>query len=351
VRANRLVSIVLLLQNRGRMTAAALASELEVSIRTIYRDVLALHEAGVPLYADAGPDGGYRLVDGYRTQLTGMTRGEAEALFLTGLPGPAAELGLGSEMAAAQLKVSAALPEALRDRSERMRQRFHLDPDGWYHDGDASPFLVRAAEAVWESKRIEVEYQSWTDLVHRCLEPYGLVLKAGRWFLVAAVHDVRGPRHFGEIRGVLRTYRVNQIRSLTITGETFERPVGFDLPAHWQAHVREFRARLQQGEALVRLSPVAMERLPEMMSQAVVAAARRGHPDAYGWQCARLPIESLTNAETTFLQLGAEIEVLEPAELRDRLKRTAAGLSELYGTAARRTVIKPQRIHAPIATS
>jgi predicted DNA-binding transcriptional regulator YafY len=336
--------MVLLLQNRGRMTAAALAAELEVSVRTIYRDALALSEAGVPLYADAGPDGGYQLVDGYRTRLTGMTRGEAEALFLTGMPGPAAELGLGSEVAAAQLKVSASLPETFRDRAERMRQRFHLDPAGWYHDGDPSPFLVQVAEAVWEARRIEIDYQSWTDLVHRRLDPYGLVLKAGRWFLVAAVHGR------GDV--ALRTYRVNQIKRLAVTDETFERPHDFDLPGHWQAHVREFRDRLQQGEALVRLSPVAMERLPDMMSQAVVTAARRGQADEHGWIHARLPIESLTNAETSFLQLGADVEVIEPVELRERLRRTAAALAALYTSAAvDPSVIQPQPARVLVGSS
>ena len=159
MRASRLVSVLLLLQSRGRMTAQQLANELEVSVRTIYRDVGSLHAAGVPLYGDAGPDGGYRLLDGYRTRLTGLTASEAESLFLTGLPGPAADLGLGTVAAAAQLKVLAALPDDLRDRAGRIASRFHLDAPGWYHEGEENPYLAAVADAAWGDKVLQVRYR------------------------------------------------------------------------------------------------------------------------------------------------------------------------------------------------
>ncbi|MCL2733857.1 MAG: WYL domain-containing protein, partial [Actinomycetia bacterium] len=215
MKSSRLLSILLLLQNRGRMTADELAAELEVSVRTVYRDVEALHAAGVPLYGDAGHGGGYRLLAGYRTRLTGLTSGEAEALFLSGVPGPAAELGLGPALAAAELKVGAALPAPLREQAERIRSRFHLEAPGWYAQGDPVPFLEQVADAVWNSRVLEVRYRRWqepTD-VDRRLEPYGLVLKAGRWYAVAGP----GPR----------TYRVDQILELTATEERFEPPAGF----------------------------------------------------------------------------------------------------------------------------
>jgi len=219
MRASRLISIILLLQARGRLTASQLAAELEVSVRTIYRDVGSLHAAGVPLYGDAGTDGGYRLLDGYRTRLTGMTAAEAEALALAGLPGPAADLGLGGVLAAAQLKLDAAMPAEMRARAALVRERFHLDAPGWYSDGDSVPYLAAVAGAVWNQQRIEVRYRRWrvpTDVTRR-LDPYGIVLKAGTWYLVARGH------------GGMRTYRVNQILGLAVLDERFERDAGFDL--------------------------------------------------------------------------------------------------------------------------
>ena len=159
VRASRLVNVLLLLQTRTRMTAGELADELEVSVRTIYRDVDALAEAGVPIYAERGPHGGVRLVDGYRTRLTGLTAEEAEAVFLSGLPGPAAELGLGTVVAAARLKVMAALPPELRTGAGRVSERFHLDAPGWFQSAEELPHLALLAGAVWESQLVQMTYR------------------------------------------------------------------------------------------------------------------------------------------------------------------------------------------------
>ncbi|MFJ3417512.1 helix-turn-helix transcriptional regulator [Streptomyces sp. NPDC086082] len=320
MKSSRLVSILLLLQTRGRMTAAQLAEALEVSVRTVYRDVEALGAAGVPLYGDAGHAGGYRLLDGYRTRLTGLTTDEAEALFLAGAPGPAAELGLGPVLAAAQLKVRAALPAELREHVDRISGRFHLDAPGWYADADETPFLHTVADAVWNNRVLYAMYRRWrepTD-VRRRLEPYGLVLKAGRWYVVAGP----GPR----------TFRVDQILELTTadptsTGaadsvEEFVRPEDFDLAAYWTAHQRDFHDRLYRGEAVVRLAPgVTLAR----------AVPVNGRTESDGWTLMSVPIESVEHAHGEFLRLGTDIEVLAPPELRDRIARTVAQLAARYG--------------------
>jgi predicted DNA-binding transcriptional regulator YafY len=323
MRASRLVAAVLLLQTHGRLSARALAGALDVSVRTVYRDMTALHEAGVPVYAEGGPDGGYQLVAGFRTTLTGLTEDEARVLFLTGLPGPAADLGLGELVSAAELKLTAALPPSLRSAANRVRERFHLDAPGWYARGDASEHLGPVADALWQQRRIRISYRRWkepTD-VRRVLEPLGLVLKAGIWYVVAAADDGRPPR----------TYKVNQILDLEATDERFDRPSTFDLASYWSGYLAEYQARLHQGEAVVRFSPRALKRLPDLVGAAVrTAIAQTGVREPGGWITATVPIESFIHAEGQFLRFGAEVEVLRPARLRTRLERIARDLGQLY---------------------
>jgi predicted DNA-binding transcriptional regulator YafY len=335
VRASRLVSLLLLLQTRGRMTARALADELEVSVRTVYRDVESLTSAGVPLYGDAGPSGGYQLLDGYRTRLTGLTGAEAESLAFAGLPGPAAELGLGSVLAAASLKLMAALPAELRDRAGHIAGRFHLDAPSWYRDRDTSPHLAAVADAVWHERVLRITYHRWKapqDVV-RVLEPYGLVLKAGRWYLVA-----RGT-------GWLATYRVSAIRSLESSDQRFVRPADFDLAAYWQSYMDDFEERRHRGEATILLSPQAVDRLPDCQPDAVVrAVAETGRvADEHGRIRAVIPVESIEHATAELLRLGADVEVLAPAELRDRMAETVRTLAERYGVRPSQPVFRHGR--------
>lgn len=323
MRASRLLSLLLILQTRGRMTARELADELEVSVRTIYRDVESLHAAGVPLYGDAGHAGGYQLLDGYRTKLTGLTTDEAEALFLTGLPGAAAELGLGSVVGAARLKLTAALPRALRDRAGRIQECFHLDAPGWYSDGEHTPHLTAAASAAWDRRRVRVRYRRWQapQEVTRTLDPYGVVLKGGRWYLVAA----RGAS--------VRTYRVSQIRALDLLDEPFERPDGFDLARYWGEYLADFDRRRHTGKAEILLAPSAVRALPDLLDAAVVRAVEHtGTTTATGWLHAVVPIESEGRAVSEFLRLGAEVEVLGPASLRELMRETVTSLARAYRT-------------------
>ncbi len=315
MKSSRLISILLLLQTRGRMTAAQIAEELEVSVRTVYRDMDSLHMAGVPLYGDPGHAGGYQLLEGYRTRLTGLNANEAEALFLNSVPGPAVELGLGPALAAAQLKLRAALPSELREQADRIASRFHFDAPGWYVGDDDARFLPDVAGAVWHNRVLDVRYRRWkepTD-VDRRIEPYGLVLKGGRWYVVAGP----GPR----------TFRVDQILAVTTSEERFEPPEGFDLAAYWRGYQDEFLARLYRGTAIVRLSPRAASSLGGPAARALVET---GVAEADGWVRAVLPIESVGHAHREFLAMGADIEVLGPPDLRARLGETAAAMAARY---------------------
>jgi predicted DNA-binding transcriptional regulator YafY len=319
VRASRLVSLLLLLQARGRLTAGELASELEVSERTIHRDVEALSASGVPIYAERGPHGGIRLVDGYRTRLTGMTGDEAEALFLAGMPGPAAELGLGTIVAAAQLKVLASLPPELRTRATRLVERFHLDAGDWFTASQPVPHLAALSDAVWSATRIAVDYERSGDRVRRVLEPLGLVLKAGTWYVVA--------RSDGQIR----TYRVSRVAAAEPSIERFERPEPFDLAAYWAESAATFERDVPWIEVVVRLRPDRVDRLRSALGNAVVDAAERlAEPDPDGWLRLRLRLDWPDEAAGRLLGAGRWVEVLAPPEVRARVARTAAAIVERY---------------------
>ncbi|CNG02138.1 helix-turn-helix%2C type 11 domain-containing protein [Mycobacterium tuberculosis] len=353
MRASRLLSLLLLLQTRERMTARELATELEVSVRTVYRDVESLSAAGVPVYADRGPDGGYRLLGGYRTRLTGLTEAEAASLPLSGIPGPATQLGLG-DVLAAELKLLAALPPALRTRATRIRERFHLDAPGWFRTPDDVPHLHAIADAVWNQHRIQVRYRRWQrpQQVTRTLEPLGVVLKAGSWYLIARPADgTAQPPAAPTADGAEepRTYRISRVLALSVLPDRFDRPAGFDLAAHWTAYTERFEADSYPESATVLLSPEGLARaqilLPPTMARAALDAAAdhpadhtadddapspAAPPGRHGWVRAVLPIESVRHAHVEFLKLGADVEVLDPPELRTMITDTVRALAARY---------------------
>ncbi|GIG69494.1 helix-turn-helix transcriptional regulator [Phytomonospora endophytica] len=322
MRASRLLSLLLLLQNRGRMSAPALAAELDVSVRTVYRDINALAAAGVPVYGEHGPLGGYQLLDGYRTRLTGLTPAEAEALFLSGMPQPAAELGLGANLAAAELKLTAALPVSYREASGRIRERFHLDARGWFREPDDVPHLLTVADAVWRERRVRIRYRRWEptrETVTRTLDPLGLVLKAGTWYLVAA----RG--------GKPRTYRVATIRSIEILDDEAIRPPGFDLAAHWASGVAEYESRVSRTHARVSLSPRGFADLTDLLPTVPKRAGDdAAPPDADGWREVTLPMESTGHAVGQLLRFGRDARVLGPPELVEAMAAEVAAVADFY---------------------
>ncbi|MEK2475780.1 helix-turn-helix transcriptional regulator [Streptomyces noursei] len=322
MRASRLVSILLLLQTRGRMTARQVAETLEVSVRTVYRDMESLVASGIPLYGEAGPDGGYQLLDGYRTRLTGLTADEARALFLTGLPAAAADLGLGAVAAETQLKLTAALPPEMRERAEQARQRIHIDIPAWYQDSEETPWLSAVASAVWNQQQVRIRYERWATPheVTRTVDSYGVVLKAGRWYLVA-----------GSAHGV-RTYRVSRITELEPLAGTFTWPAGFDLATHWREYLTSFDTRRYRDQAVLRLSPEALADIGQILDSSAARAAEESAaaPDADGWTRVVVPIESCEQALPKLLLLGVGAEVVGPPELRERMRATLAEMLARY---------------------
>jgi predicted DNA-binding transcriptional regulator YafY len=319
VRASRLVSLLLLLQSRGGLTASQLAEELEVSVRTIYRDVDALSASGVPIYADRGPLGGIRLVDGYRTRLTGLTQSEAESLFLSGLPGPAAELGLGTVVAAARLKVLAALPPELRSRATRLSGRFHLDAPGWFQSSEPVPHLADLAAAVWEDHQVVLEYDRGDRVVERTVAPLGLVLKGGVWYLVATTDEQT------------RTYRVSRVRGFRRADVRFVRPESFDLAAFWTESTAAYEASVPRLEIRLRVDPRRLDVLRDAIGEGAWHAAERlDAPDTDGWWHLRLRLDWPDEAPRRLLRLGDGAEVLEPPALREELIDAARRVLERY---------------------
>jgi predicted DNA-binding transcriptional regulator YafY len=321
--ASRLLSILMLLQTRGRMSASQLAEELEVTVRTIHRDIDQLSAAGIPVYADRGRHGGFQLQDGYRTMLTGLNQSEAETLFLAGLPGPAAQMGLADVLSTARLKLLAALPANIQPSAERIAARFHLDAGAWFHSVDQLPSLPIIAHAVWGERMLRMSYQpsGEIEVKQRKVAPLGLVLKSGIWYLVA------------QTSRSICTYRAANIRDAEICDESFVRPKHFDLVAHWEKSVRDYEAGVYHDFADVRLSPIGLKRL-SLLGPYVTSSATKtaGKPDRKGWVRCKLPIESLDFGVRELLRLGDQVIVLGPPALREELAQTADRIARLHAS-------------------
>lgn len=320
----------MLLETQGRMSAQALADALEVSVRTLYRDVDQLSAAGVPIYAERGRNGGFALLPGWKTTLTGLTPSEAQAVFLSGLPGPAQDLGLGSDVEGARLKLLASLPASWRDDAQRVSTRLHLDPVDWYRESDPTPHLPTVAAAVWSGHQVAMRYESWSDTVQRTVSPLGLVLKAGVWYLVALPS---GPGK-APADGGPRTYRVSNILAAQVLDVPVRRPTRFDLPGYWAQSIQRFESGLYTGEAQLLATPAGLQGL-RLLSSAVARAVAAAPPPRRqdGRVAVTIPIESVEHACGQLLRLSPQVEVLRPAALRHALVDRVWATARLYGLA------------------
>jgi predicted DNA-binding transcriptional regulator YafY len=320
---SRLLSILLRLQTQGRVSAKAMAETFEVSIRTIYRDIDQLSAAGVPVYAETGRNGGFQLLDGYRTKLTGLDRPEAASLFLAGFPFAAAQLGMGAALETTRMKLLAALPEAMRADAEKVSQRFHADPVAWFQDAEEHRHLPELAAAVWAGRQLQMQYDSWEKVVARRVSPLGLVLKGGLWYLVGAVD------------GQPRTYRVASILDMRVLDAAAIMPAKFDLKKHWRNFARDYEARMQSGTARIRARPSALKELSRLSAAMTRAVRAAGPEDQDGWRTLDIPIESAAAATRDLLRFGADVQALGPTELVRAMRSAVHNLANLYAPAKR----------------
>jgi predicted DNA-binding transcriptional regulator YafY len=320
MRADRLVSILLLLQARGKMSARDLSEELEVSQRTIYRDINALSIAGVPVYSETGPEGGYALVDRYRTTLTGLTAGEVQALSMLNIPAPLADLGLRQQLQSALLKLSAALPESHREAEERIRQRIHLDSTRWQRGEDQVPQFQTVQEGVWQNRKLLIVYRPIYGVeVERLVAPYGLVAKAGIWYLVYTRKEVIDVR------------RVSNLINVSLSDQSFERPENFNLAAFWEEWASQTERFLSDFKVRVRVSPDFIPELPRFFGGKIQTRISQAEPpDDEGWIELELSFESFPAARNRLLGFGRGIEVLEPLALRVSIQDYAEQIITLY---------------------
>ena len=316
MKASRLLSILMILQARKHRTADQLAEELEVSVRTIHRDVDELSAAGVPIYAERGRQGGFRLLDGYQTRLTGLDADEASALMLSGIGTALDDLGLKDALTQSERKLLAALPEPTRAKAAMVADRFHLDPLAWYRQKEVTPFVTQIAKAVWADQRISLSYESWKGRVQRELDPIAIVLKAGIWYLIGRAETVR-------------VYRIANVKTLTLLGETFNRPGDFDVGAFWGDWRRKFETRIRSERALVRVTERGMRLLTNIGLKPIEITPVK---DQSGLSDVELAVEGETSAVREILSLGAEAEVIEPAALRSAVQNEIARLAKNYSS-------------------
>lgn len=317
MRADRLISILLLLQIHRRLTSHELAERLEVSERTIHRDMEALSIAGIPVFSERGTGGGWSLIDGYQSKLTGLSEAEVQALFLTRPAGLLADLGLDKASAAGLIKLQASLPLPHQRDATFAQERIHIDLTGWNNAKEAVPVLPTLLEAVWNERKLQITYnRGECETVERVLDPLGLVAKGSAWYLVARVEDS------------FRSYRVSRVQSATVLPVPCERPAAFDLAAYWQESAREFKEKFPRYAVTLRVHPDFVMHL--YLVGRFSRVEKIEEPETDSWRQAIIVFQVEEMAVQGLLGLGANIEIVEPPELRAKIIEEAEKLLAFY---------------------
>lgn len=321
MRADRLVSLVLLLRRRGRLTADTLARELEVSTRTVLRDIEALSAAGVPVYAERGRHGGFALLPGFRTELTGLNHDETLALLAAGSGRGEQVFGLGPALASAMRKVVDALPESHQAAASDAAQRFLVDPETDLLsrrpvvDQVPGTTMIEVRRAVLSGRKLRIHYAATDQAPQwRTVDPIGLVTVRDRGYLLATRS------------GADRTYRLSRVLAAEELPEPAQRPNRVDLDRIWRDRSARFLSGGDHVTALVRVDPVRREEL-----LGTVLAVRAEDPDTDGWPRLEVTFQDARHAEWALWRLGTDAEALAPQSLRSALRERAATLAARYG--------------------
>jgi predicted DNA-binding transcriptional regulator YafY len=318
MRADRLLSIVLLLQTNRQLTSRALAERLEVSERTIHRDMEALSVSGIPVVAERGSNGGWSLLGEYRTNLTGLNEAEIQSLFVTQPPKLLADLRLEKASEGALLKLLAALPAMYRQGAEQARQRIHIDTAGWARQEESVPLLPVLQEAIWSERKLRFSYQRGPDCndVEREVDPLGLVAKGSAWYLVAGV------------AGEVRSYRISRMSQAQVLDQACVAPAGFDLAAYWEQSTTAFKTALPNYVAQFRVSPDAFLRL--RFAGRFARVGDTVETDVDGWRRISVGFDVEEMAVEYALSFGTKLEVIEPRSLREKVIAAAEEVVEFY---------------------
>lgn len=320
MRADRLLSILMILQTKGQMTAKQLADQMEVSTRTIYRDLDALSGAGVPVYAERGPNGGCMLLESYRTNLTGLREREVRALFMLTVPGLVADLGVEKEAENALLKLTAALPTPFQQDAAQVQQRLHLDSAPWFQPEEPIPFLRLLHEAVWAEQRVRIDYrQANGRWIKRLIDPLGLVAKASTWYVVCQAQG-----------DYLQVYRVSRIQEAVLTTSRFLRPADFDLTDYWRRWVQRITKMQEQTAVTLQVSPTGLKQLQFLLGDAIHQHLAEAEADKRGWLTMTLTFGSLDDACRQLLGLGTAVHIIEPVVLRQQMVDMAQEIVAAY---------------------